>query len=53
MKHKALMMATSSDVKTDAWSGRVKDRVVWPSEKAHPTPSTDLEPSVNTLVYPS
>ena len=46
IKQRAFMIATSSALKTDAWSGREKERVSGPATNAHPTPSAVLDPSV-------
>ena len=53
IKHRALVIAMSSDVNTVACSGREKDRVLRPLTNAQPTPSSALEPSVNVRVHSS
>ena len=46
IKQRALLMATSSDVKTEECRGNVKERVSWPQINAQPTPSSVFDPSV-------
>ena len=52
IKHKALLMATSSDVNTEECTGRENERVSRPATNAQPTPSFVFDPSVNVRVRP-